>query len=482
MVSDTPSARELAIALRGADGNPPRVHLVGIGGWGMSAIARLLIARGLRVSGSDVKESANIAALRVLGAEISLRHRPSNVDGALAVVTSGAIGDGNPEVVEARKRGMSVLPRAAVLDLLMEGGTSIAVAGTAGKSSTSAMLVRIMRYSGIDVSYAIGAKLRDTGVNAALGCSSMFIAEADESDSSFLLLTPDIAIITNVESDHLDFHGTAGKYREAFECFTDRIPRGGILVTSADDIGARVIARRAAERIQVRTFGETTDSNLRITDIQLDRDGTSYKAILNRDLRFEVRIKQPGWHMAKNAAGALLAAYELGVPMKDAVEALKGYDGVGRRFDFIGYEREVCVYDDFAHSPTKVREQLRAAKALAGKGRLWAVFEAPRVKGERQLADDFVSALRQADVVLLIDEEAARMNMPKTLGADESFWLLDLVAKGLGLSRTSSRVCARREQILAAMREEALPGDVVVTMGERDMADLAAAIIDELRI
>lgn len=447
----------------------------------MSAIARLFLAKGFAVSGSDVKESANVEALRGLGAQISLRHCAANIDGAIAVVISSAIGDGNPEVREARRRGVAVLGRGAALNMLMDGKTGVVIAGTAGKSSTSAMLAKVMRHCGVDASYAIGAKIHDSGTNAVLGAGAIFIAEADESDNSFLLLSPDVALITNVESDHLDFHGTTEKYRQAFERFVDRVSQGGLLVVSADDPGARKIGKYARGRLRVKTFGEAEDSDLRITDIRIDRKGAVYRVLTDSIPDLEVRIKQPGRHMIRNSAGAMLAALELGLPAESVVEALEEYKGIGRRFEMIGCERAVCVYDDFAHSPTKIREQLDAAKILANGAKLWSIFEAPRVKGEGSLVVDFTSALDQADEVLLLDESAALDAIPGGAGANKPLWLTDFIVREFKSSGRDVRVCPGRADVVAAVCREAQAGDVVVTMGLRDLSGLGAEIIRGLR-
>jgi len=292
-----------------------RVHLIGIGGAGMSGIARILLARGVPVSGSDARDSTALAALRALGARVFLGHAPQQLGGVDTVVVSTAIRDSNSELLEARRRGLPVLPRAAALAAVMSGRRSLAVAGTHGKTTTTSMLTVALQHCGVDPSFAIGGDLNDAVSNAHHGTGSLFVAEADESDGSFLLLSPDAAIVTNVEADHLDYHGTVPAYAQAFADFAGRIDPAGFLVACADDPGALALAERVrGNRRTVFTYGTGTGADLRADRLTTRPDGTSYDAILDGTPIGPVMMAVPGRHLALNSAAALLAGVRLGLP------------------------------------------------------------------------------------------------------------------------------------------------------------------------
>ena len=453
-----------------------RVHFVGIGGAGMSGIARILLARGVPVSGSDARGSATSEALRALGATVHVGHDAGNVADADTVVVSTAIRDANPEVVEAHRRGLRVLRRAAALAAVMGGKRGIAIAGTHGKTSTTSMLVTAAQACGADPAYAIGGDLVGFESNAADGTGDLFVAEADESDGSFLLLSPYAAVVTNVEADHLDQHGTAEQVALVFEQFARRIDPDGFLVSCADDPGARRTAAAAADAdIRVRSYGESADADLRLTALTEDATGTTWTAELDgKPLDTDpVRVPVPGRHMALNAAAALLVGLECGLPAAGMVDGLGRYGGVRRRFELRGSAAGVTVYDDYAHHPTEVAAQLRAARTVAGAGRVLVAFQPHLFSRTLAFAADFGAALGLADEVVVLDVYAAREDpVPGVTGA--------LVADAVPLPADRVVFAADRGTVPGELARRARPGDLVLTMGAGDVTALAPDILTAL--
>jgi len=448
------------------------VHFIGIGGAGMSGIARIMLARGVSVSGSDANDSAGLAALRDLGATVYIGHDPGNVGPAVGtVVVSTAIRQANPELVEARRRGVPVLHRAAALAGLMEGRRRVAVAGTHGKTSTASMLTVAAQACGADPAYAIGGDLVGTGSNAHDGAGELFVAEADESDGSFLLLSPDVAVVTNVEADHLDQHGTAEAVAAVFERFAGRIAPDGVLVTCADDPGAvRLAAAAARLPRRVRSYGESPAADLRLTEVALAPAGSGYQAVLDGVPVSRVRVAVPGRHMALNSAAALLAGLELGLPADRLVAGLAGYGGVRRRFELRGTAAGVRVYDDYAHHPTEVAAQLRAARLVAGDGRLVVGFQPHLFSRTAAFAAEFGAALGLADQVVVLDVYPAREDpVPGVTGK--------LVADAVPLAAGQVHFEPDRGAVAGELAARARPGDVVITMGAGDVTSVGPEVL-----
>lgn len=451
-----------------------RVHLVGIGGAGMSGIARILLARGVPVSGSDARESATSAALRELGATVHIGHDAANLAGVDTVVVSTAIRDANPEVVEAHRRGLVVLRRAAALAAVMAGRRGIAIAGTHGKTSTTSMLVIAAQECGADPAYAIGGDLitsavteSGTDANAADGKGDVFVAEADESDGSFLLLSPYGAVVTNVEADHLDQHGTAEQVALVFEQFVRRLDPDGFLVSCADDPGARRTAAAAA--VRARTYGESEGADLRLTELAEDAAGTTWVPVLDGTPLPPVRVPVPGRHMALNAAAALLTGLELGLPAAGLTAGIGRFRGVRRRFEWRGEAGGVRVYDDYAHHPTEVAATLRAARTVAGSGRVLVAFQPHLYSRTVAFAAEFAEALALADEVVVLDVYGAREDpRPGVTGA--------LIADGV----PAARFVPDRGAVAGEVARLARPGDLVLTMGAGDVTGLAPDIVAAL--
>jgi UDP-N-acetylmuramate--alanine ligase len=449
------------------------VHFIGIGGAGMSGIARILLARGVRVSGSDRRDTPTLLALRALGAQVTVGHDPAHLLDADTVVVSTAIRDDNPELSAARARGLRVLPRAVALAAVMAGRRSIAVAGTHGKTSTTSMLTVAVQACGVDPSFAIGGDLNESGSNAHAGEGDVFVAEADESDRSFLLLSPFGGIVTNVEADHLDNYGDLAAVEAAFDRFLQTVDTNGFVVLCADDPGAARLRDMPAPA-RLRTYGRAADADLRLDDLTVAPDGTSYTAVLDGRELGRVRIQVPGEHMALNSAAALLAGLELGLPAADLIEGLARFGGVHRRFELKGVVGGVRVYDDYAHHPTEVRAQLTAARAVVGAGRLVVAFQPHLYSRTQEFATGFGQALGLADEVVVMEIYGAREDpVPGVTGA--------MVADAVPLPADRVLFEPSWSAAAPALAARARPGDLVVTMGAGDVSMVGPEVLDALR-
>lgn len=493
---DAPTAERIAADL------PPhlrRVHMIGIGGAGMSGIARILLARGGEVSGSDAKESRGVLALRARGAQVRIGHDANALDllpgGPTAVVTTyAAIPKTNPELLEAQRRGVPVLLRPAVLASLMRGRRTVLVSGTHGKTSTTSMLVVVLQHCGFDPSFAVGGELNEAGTNAHHGSGGYFVAEADESDGSLLQYDPDVAVVTNVESDHLDFFGSQEAYVQVFDDFVTRVRPGGLLVVCLDDPGGLALAQRVADRIargeldlRVAGYGSGEPRHQPVPmDVRLmaweprDVGGVATVQLTDEPTARTIRLSVPGRHMALNALGALLAAREVGADLTEIVPGLEGFGGVHRRFQFVGRENGVRIFDDYAHHPTEVRAVLGAVSDLVHReaadgatyqGRVIVVFQPHLYSRTVTFATDFGAALDLADEVMVLDVFGAREEpLPGINGA----LVAQAVTKPVHYQPDMSRV---GRQVAGLARA----GDVVITMGAGDVTMLGSQILDGLR-
>nr|WP_296771924.1 UDP-N-acetylmuramate--L-alanine ligase [Rhodococcus sp. (in: high G+C Gram-positive bacteria)] len=471
-----------------------RVHMVGIGGAGMSGIARILLARGGQVSGSDAKESRGVLALRARGAEVRVGHDASALDmlpgGPTVVVTThAAIPKTNPELVEAGRRGIPVVLRPAVLASLMEGYRTLLVSGTHGKTSTTSMLIVALQHCGFDPSFAVGGELNEAGTNAHHGSGDVFVAEADESDGSLLQYKPDIVIVTNIEADHLDYFGTTEAYVQVFDDFAALLPSGGVLVACMDDPGSAALAQRVHARklpgVRVLGYGsadtDAGDVEMAVRLLQWEPDGVGGVAQLSvqgEDTPRTLRLGVPGKHSALNALAAFTAGVHAGADLPDMLAGLAGFGGVHRRFQLRGREHGVRVFDDYAHHPTEVRAVLGAAQQLVAgvagegeRGRVVVVFQPHLYSRTENFAVEFGEALSLADEVVVLDVYGAREEpLPGVTGA----LVAAAVTKPVNYQPDLSLV-AKQVASLAA------PGDVVITMGAGDVTMLAVPILDALR-
>jgi UDP-N-acetylmuramate--alanine ligase len=451
-----------------------RVHFVGIGGAGMSGIARIMASRGIEVSGSDAKDSKVLAALRALGATCWVGHEAAHVGEADTVVVSTAIRETNPEVVEARRLGIPIIPRAAALHSLMLGRRTICVAGTHGKTTTTSMLTVALQHCGVDPSYAIGGNLNESGSNAHDGTGEFFVAEADESDRSFLVYSPEVAIVTSVEPDHLDNYGDAASYFAAFDAFTGRIEPGGFLVACLDDEGGRRLAAYAAERgVRVQTYGTGDGADTQVTEITAAGATQSFVPVVHGRRLAEVRLQQPGRHNALNAAAALTVGIELGFSPADLSEGLAAFTGTGRRFEFKGLEDGVRVFDSYAHHPTELAADLTAAREVADGGRVIACFQPHLFSRTRIFAAQFSHALALADEVVVMDVFAAREDPePGVTGA--------LIAKHVPLPPERVRFEPSWSAVPGLVAGLARKGDLVLTLGAGDVTLVGPEVVEIL--
>jgi UDP-N-acetylmuramate--alanine ligase len=454
------------------------VHIVGIGGAGMSGLARILLARGVTVTGSDARESGAVAALRALGATVHIGHsaanlgEPGSAQQPDTVVYSTAIAATNPELVEARARGLQVIRRAAALASVIAERRGVAVAGTHGKTTTTSLLTVAAQACGLDPSFAIGGNLYETGLNAHEGTGEHFIVEADESDGSFLMLAPQAAIVTNVEADHLENHGDLAGVQRAFRQFVDRVQPGGALLVCADDAGARELAEHARTRdVRLITYGEAADADVRVTGIvelpSSVRFTVEGAGIASTDVTLGALV---GRHMALNGAGALALAVQLGMDPARVAAAWASFRGVHRRFEHRGTAAGVRVYDDYAHHPTEIAATLRGARAATGSGRLIAVFQPGTFSRTQIFAREFADAMALADIAVVMDVYPAREEpLPGVTGAT----IADLIPLPPERIVYEPSWSTTPERIAAV----AAPGDLVVTMGIGDVYLLCPEIL-----
>jgi UDP-N-acetylmuramate--alanine ligase len=452
----------------------------------MSGIARILLDRGALVSGSDAKESRGVHALRARGALIRIGHDASSLDlmpgGPTAVITThAAIPKTNPELVEARRRGIPVILRPAVLARLMDGLTTLMVTGTHGKTTTTSMLIVALQHCGRDPSFAVGGELGEAGTNAHHGSGDCFVAEADESDGSLLEYTPSVAVVTNIETDHLDFYGSADAYVEVFDSFVERLAPGGALVVCTDDPGAAALAQRTAELgIRVLRYGSADQpgEDLAAGLLSWEQQGTG--AVAHIQLAGEppprvMRLSVPGRHMALNALGALLAAIEIGATADEVLDGLAGFEGVRRRFELVGTAASVRVFDDYAHHPTEISATLAAVRTVldqGGDGRCIVVFQPHLYSRTKAFAAAFGRALDAADKVFVLDVYGAR-EKPLTGVSGAS------VAEHVSVP---VRYLADFSAVATEVAAVAGPGDVIVTMGAGDVTLLGPEIVTALRV
>ncbi|AGZ40292.1 UDP-N-acetylmuramate--L-alanine ligase [Actinoplanes friuliensis] len=435
------------------------VHLIGIGGVGMGGLARLLLTRGVPVSGSELREWPALAALRALGGTVHMAHEASNLDGVDTVVYSTAIPQDHVEIVEARRRGLRVMHRSEALAAAMTGRRTIAVAGTHGKTTTTSIMTVILQHAGEDPSFVIGGEISAAGSNGHHGSGSYFVAEADESDKSFLIYRPHVSIITNIEGDHLNNWGDLAGLKAGFLEFAQLTDTDGFVVTCIDDegVGELIAGLRAAGRT-VYTYGESEGADLRISDVVSSVQGVRYQATLDGKPLGEIQLALPGRHMGLNSAAAVLTAMRLGLPLQKITEALSSFPGVRRRFERKGTVAGVRVYDEYAYHPTAVKAALRTLREVAGDGRLVVVFQPYRVYRTRDLQSELAEGLAIADEVIVMEV----FGPGEQRGPGEGGVAL---TAAIDLSPEHKVFVPSWEDVAAEVVRRSRPGDVVVTMG-----------------
>jgi UDP-N-acetylmuramate--alanine ligase len=447
---------------------PSRVHVVGMGGAGMGAIATLLIETGRRISGSDLKDSPQLERLRRRGATVFVGHSPSNIEGAELVAASSAIRDDNPEVTEARRRGLPVASRADMLAALTSKRRVLAVAGTHGKTTTTALLARVLQAAGFQPGFLIGGDLIGGAEPASLGATDWMVVEADESDGTFLRLNPTGAIVTNVEADHLDHYGSIEQLIEAFGSFVERV--SGPVVLCADDEVASSLSERSVRSV---TYGTSPSSHYRIEALSVRPSGTSFDVVGPSGALGSFRIGIPGAHLARNATAALVLASQLGAELDSAAAALESFQGVARRWQRYEPIEGVTFVDDYAHLPSEVRATLAAARA-SGHDRVVCVFQPHRYSRVGALWQSFGDAFVDADLLVVTEVYAAGEEpVPGVSG--------ELVATA------AMEACPGLEVVFAPGREEVVevlarrlrPGDLCVVLSAGDMVGLHAQVFDK---
>ena len=452
---------------------PPgaRVHLVGVGGSGMSALARILLERGHRVSGSDLRGGRAAAALAAMGARITVGHDAAHVEGADVVAVSTAVPAGNPEPRRARELGIPVVRRADLLAALMEGRRALLVTGTHGKTTTTSMLVVVLQSAGLDPSFAIGGALHEAGTSAHHGTGEVFVAEADESDRSFLAYRPDCAVVTNVEHDHHETYADLDEVLEAFAGFLERRPAGAPAVLGVDDAGAAALARRADG--PVVTYGEQDGADLRLTDVSLATGSSTARLWRGGTLLGRLALRAPGRHNLHNAAAAAAAALWAGAPFAAVAEGLARFSGTQRRFQRIGEAAGVTVVDDYAHHPTELAATIAAARQATPAGRVVAVFQPHLYSRTRALAGAFGAALAGADVAVVTDVYGAReAPVPWITGA--------LVAAAARRAGAATHYVPVAGDLPAAVAAVVAAGDCVLTLGAGDITEVGPQLLEHL--
>jgi UDP-N-acetylmuramate--alanine ligase len=452
-----------------------QIHIIGIGGIGTSALARVLARWGYRVTGSDAAASPLTAALVAEGIGVTIGHEAASVAGADLVVYSAAVRDINPELAAARAAGTPTVKRAALLGLIANARDGLAVAGTHGKSTTSAMLAKICSDAGCDPSFFVGAILQDFGTNARPGGGDLVVVEADEYDRSFLQLFPRVAIVTNIEHDHPDIYPTYASMREAYLTFLAQVRPGGTIIISADDPGCGEILPdlAVAAGVTIQTYGRAASADWRIVAA-----GAGDTVLRAGEAVATLALGVPGEHNRRNALAALAAAAAVGIAPEVSAGSLGGFSGTGRRFELKGEARGITVIDDYAHHPTEVAVNLRAARERFPGRPLWAVFQPHTYSRTRLLLTEFAEALAAADRVVLLDIYAARET--DTLGVSADDLLALLPARGTPLR--AARPADAAAILLAAWRAGDLTtGAVVLTFGAGDVTEIGPMVLDGLR-
>ena len=443
------------------------IHFVGIGGIGMSGIAEVLLNLGYRVSGSDQRESDVTRRLQALGGRVSIGHRAEQVHGADVVVISSAVKSDNPEVVAARAHGIPVIPRAEMLGELMRVKDGVAVAGSHGKTSTTTMVATILAHAKLDPTVVIGGKAKVFGSNARLGQGEVLVAEADESDGSFRHLSPMVAVITNIDREHMDHYGSEAALRAAFLDFANQVPFYGVVVVCADNpVAAGLLPELLKRHV---TYGLAA-GDYRGEILSAEPRGTRLRVSVSAKVRGEVMVRMPGVHYAQNALAALCVADVFGVPFQASAEALAGFGGVDRRFSVRGEAGGVLVVDDYGHHTTEIAATLAAAR-LFGR-RLVVAFQPHRYTRTQDLLKDFAPALSGADDIVLTDIYPA--GEPPIAGVDAAALLRTFKPE----ARASY---IERKSLAAELAARLRRGDLLLTLGAGDITQVATEVLGRLR-
>lgn len=449
------------------------VHFVGIGGVGMSGIAEVLLDHGFVVTGSDPRSSETVERLQSKGARTYAGHDARHIEGADVVVFSSAIGSENPELKAARQAGVPVIPRAEMLGELMRLKDGIAIAGSHGKTTTTSLVATVLRHARLDPTVIIGGRLNALGSGATRGAGDLLVAEADESDGSFLHLTPAIAVITNIDPEHLDHFGDLNNLLEAFAQFGSRVPFFGLVVACVDHPNVRAILPQIDRRIA--TYGFAADAEFRALGLQARGLSTRFEVHKDGDSLGVFEVNMPGVHNVQNALAAIAVADELNVHPDQTRQALSTFSGVQRRFSILGEAGGVVVVDDYGHHPTELQATLQAARSAFDR-RTIVAFQPHRYTRTHRLFAEFVEVLQGADVVMLTDVYAA--GEAPIDGATAAALAEAIRAAG----HRDVTYVARRDQLATALRQKVRPHDLVITLGAGDITRTGPELLELLKL
>jgi UDP-N-acetylmuramate--alanine ligase len=450
------------------------IHFVGAGGIGMCGLAELLHVQGYRVSGSDLRAGPTVARLRSLGIDVAIGHAEENVGAADVVVYSSAVRRTNPELVAAERRHIPVIPRAEMLAEVMRLKDGIAVAGSHGKTTTTSFIAHALSTAGLDPTAVIGGRVLGTGgdsTGARLGAGELLVAEADESDGSFLRLAPVIAVVTNIDPEHLDHYGSYEALQDTFVSFANRVPFWGCSVLCLDHPGVQSIIPRLTRRYT--TYGFTSQADLVACDVEVHDQGMRFRVRHRGEPLGTLTIAIPGRHNVQNALATLAVAQELDVAFDKVADALASFVGVERRFELKGEVAGVRVVDDYAHHPAEIIATLASARVLH-KGRIVAAFQPHRYTRTRDVWDEFIPAFNDADVLIISEIYAAGED--KIPGVEAAPLVEAIRAHG----HRDARFVADLDDVLEALADEARPGDLVLTLGAGSISTLGARMLERL--
>ncbi|MGZ3525318.1 MAG: UDP-N-acetylmuramate--L-alanine ligase [Thermodesulfobacteriota bacterium] len=452
-------------------GKIQHIHFVGIGGIGMSGIAEVLLNLGYQVSGSDTRETEVTRRLQSLGAKVSYGHRRENLKEADVVVTSSAIRKGNPEVEVAEERLIPVIPRAEMLAELMRMKIGIAIAGTHGKTTTTSLISTVLAAGGLDPTVVIGGRLNSIGSNARLGQGQYLVAEADESDGSFLKLMPTIAVVTNIDPEHLDYYNGIDEIKETFLSFLDKIPFFGLAVLCLDHPNIQSLLPRLKKRFT--TYGLTTQADYQAKEIVFEGLSTSFDVVHRRREIGRLSLRMPGLHNVYNALATLATAFELDIPFQVVQETLRDFSGIQRRFQIKGEKKGILVVDDYGHHPVEIMATLKAARTGWAK-RIIAVFQPHRYTRTQALFKDFLTAFYDADVLVLTDIYPAGEDRIEGVESKALF-------EGLReYGHKDVTYLSDKKEIVEHLLRVISPGDLVITLGAGDIWQVSEELVNRL--
>ena len=450
-----------------------RLHFVGIGGIGMSGIAEVLLNLGYAVTGSDLHESEVTERLRKLGAQVFVGHQEGNLAADPSVVViSTAVKYSNPEVLEARRRHIPVIPRAEMLAELMRMKYGVAVAGSHGKTTTTSMIAAVLSTAGLDPTMVIGGRVHMLGTNAKMGQGAILVAEADESDGSFLLLSPTIAVITNIDREHMDFHQTMERLNESFLDFINKIPFYGLAVLCLDNAHVRALLPKVRKRFA--TYGLSSDADFSAQDLQMKPTGVEYTVLHHAKPLGKLRLHLPGRHSASNALAAVAVGHELEIPFSRVAEALDGFTGIHRRFEIKGEPRGITIIDDYGHHPAEIQATIEAIHD-SWKRPLIVIFQPHRFSRTQDLFDDFLTAFEGADRLVLTEIYAAGEDPIEGVTSEALYQ---------GIKRRGHMevdFIPDKGQIVKQLVGKLNPGDIVLTLGAGDVYKVGEALVEALK-